>query len=945
MHSALPPLKRVRRSLLPPVLIGSWLSLSIAGLVHAAVADELDAWPNFDIRYDAGAPKSDRSARTAALGIDPADRPGAEQRLRERVGRVSFSYDPVFETPRFIRSTSNFLVEADPGNPRDPEQVALDFLTEFSGLFLVQPDELSHTRVVRNATSTVSAARNIRYQQQIAGVDVFGAQFRATVTAEGHLLNASSLLLDSRLANFDPQQPQATATTALIRAAGSIGVFLQSQPVLVEVGDGPTRKHTFATSPDFWYPPTAELTYFPMSPFEVRVAWEVLIPEKGTLNLYRIIIDATNLQVLYRVRLTQQAGTQTATYRVYTSDSPAPLSPFPPSAPRTFQAPVVERRLLALVALDDEASPNGWIDDGDNTTSGNNVEAMIDRDFTFTPDEPIEGSPSRVFDFPLSLSNSPKDYRQAACVNLFYWCNVIHDRFYQLGFDEASGNFQMSNFGRGGLGHDPVLALCQAGADFGFANNAFFVAFPEGSEGIMAMFVYTGPTPDRDGSLDAGIIIHEYTHGLSWRLHEVLGTSQSDAMGEGWSDFYSLCLLAEPGDDANGIYAHGGYSDFELLGLDFDENYYFGVRRYPYSTDMTINPLTFEDIDPTKIDLPGDVPLSPVWEGLGTALDAAEVHNAGEVWCVTLWDCRANIVAREGFAGNDTMLKIVTEAMKISPPSPHFLEARDAIIQADIIVTGGKFFNELWDGFAKRGMGFSAFAPASNSNMGVIEASDLPHPMAAARATARSGPAPLTVTFRGVAENLAQADRHTTWSFGTGEAVDQSVADYTYNIPGSYLAVFEASDVSGVSARASVSIEVLGKDTTSPGMQVQISASPMSGPVPLTVTFTATASGAAAAGIVSWSWSFGDGTGATGQSVQHTYTQSGSYLVTMTATDTGGAKMTRALQVTTTLVGAEAARSGSSTAARRACGLIGLPVMFMLTAGMFGLAVAYRRRA
>jgi len=46
--------------------------------------------------------------------------------------------------------------------------------------------------------------------------------------------------------------------------------------------------------------------------------------------------------------------------------------------------------------------------------------------------------------------------------------------------------------------------------------------------------------------------------------------------------------------------------------------------------------------------------------------------------------------------------------MKLQPCRPGFFEARDAIIQADQVLTGGENFCILWKGFAKRGMGVDA---------------------------------------------------------------------------------------------------------------------------------------------------------------------------------------------------------------------------------------------
>jgi hypothetical protein len=54
------------------------------------------------------------------------------------------------------------------------------------------------------------------------------------------------------------------------------------------------------------------------------------------------------------------------------------------------------------------------------------------------------------------------------------------------------------------------------------------------------------------------------------------------------------------------------------------------------------------------------------------------------------------------------------------------LQARNAIIQADLVDTGGANRNELWAAFAKRGMGVSATSPASSTTTNLHEAFDVP---------------------------------------------------------------------------------------------------------------------------------------------------------------------------------------------------------------------------
>jgi len=94
---------------------------------------------------------------------------------------------------------------------------------------------------------------------------------------------------------------------------------------------------------------------------------------------------------------------------------------------------------------------------------------------------------------------------------------------------------------------------------------------------------------------------------------------------------------------------------------------------------MTKNPLTFRDIDPQQADPHIETPINSVIGGN----PADEVHNQGEVWCVTLWEARARLIQRYGWeTGNRLILQLVTDGMNLSPANPNFLQARDAILQA-----------------------------------------------------------------------------------------------------------------------------------------------------------------------------------------------------------------------------------------------------------------------
>src|SRR4030095_6504351 len=157
--------------------------------------------------------------------------------------------------------------------------------------------------------------------------------------------------------------------------------------------------------------------------------------------------------------------------------------------------------------------------------------------------------------------------------------NWYHDELYRLGFTEPARNFQNDTFGRGGNALDRVAA---EGQDSSGTNNANFSAGADGTRGRMQMYIWTGPNPDRDGTGDADIMIHEVTHGMSNRLHgnnSGLSLNMSRAMGEGWSDFYAHCLLSEPTDAINGLHALSGYAPLHGFSGVGDASYHYGRLR------------------------------------------------------------------------------------------------------------------------------------------------------------------------------------------------------------------------------------------------------------------------------------------------------------------------------------------------------------------------------
>ncbi|HVR35527.1 MAG TPA: extracellular metalloproteinase, partial [Methylomirabilota bacterium] len=691
--------------------------------------------------------------------VNPA-RPSPDQalahaRLRTRLPQVRIAWETVTGSPRFIHSRDGFLTGLDGQGRAVGLAQAFDgdanhapikaFIGEHPDLFGHGPELLEESTLAREFVTAHNGLHTVVWQQEVEGIPVFGGLFIGHVTRNGELVSVSSGMVPEAAAAARRGTPRqmALGQEGLLPARQALAIGAASLGATVTTNEaGSVAVPVKAATPSSFQTLTlagvrgeayGRRVWLPMDRITLRLCWELILTPDNRTEMYRLLVDAETGEVLIRHSLTEEISE--ATYHVFTSDSPTPFTPGH-SVPSTTQPPVVSRMPVTLGALSTNASPAGWIPEGVNETRGNNVRAHTDHDNNNQPDLPRpEGSPFRVFNPPLELDGDPRNYSDAAVVQLFFWCNWMHDRLYELGFTEAAGNFQESNFGRGGIGGDPVDADAQDGGGF---NNANFATPPEGLAPRMQMYLWNGPTPPRDAALDADIILHEYTHGLSnRRVGGGVGITalQSRGLGEGWSDFYAASLLSEPGDDPHAVYPAGGYSSYRLRGLT--ENYYFGIRRYPYSTDLSKNPLTFKDIDPDQISSHPGVPISPTAVG-----EADGVHRIGEVWCVMLWEARANLIDKYGFeTGNELILQLVTDALNLTPPNPTFVEARDAILLADLINHAGVNYVDLWSAFAKRGLGAGSIASASDTTRGVQEAFDLPDDLLIV--------APLGLTARG----------------------------------------------------------------------------------------------------------------------------------------------------------------------------------------------------
>jgi len=361
----------------------------------------------------------------------------------------------------------------------------------------------------------------------VQGIAVFEGVLISHTTKRGELVSISSQFVpeaEKAAVRGTPDgtvvAPEISAGRAVTIAAGNLGekitaedLKLTSAKEMVQAEPGDPEKHQAFKGKGLKGEARVKLVWLPMSKDRLRLCWDVVLTTSHKGEMFRILLDAQNGEALVRHSLTEYISD--ATYRIFNADSPTPMSPGW-TVPDSTQPLYVPSTLVTISALDTNASPNGWLDDGVTETLGNNVDAHTDRDANDLPDLPRpDGGTNRVFDFTMNLStDDPTNYADAAVVNVFYWCNWMHDKLYEMGFTEAAGNFQTTNFGRGGVEGDPVLADAQDGSGY---NNANFSTGLDGFPGRIQLYLFPGASPRRDASLDVEVILHEYTHGLSNR--------------------------------------------------------------------------------------------------------------------------------------------------------------------------------------------------------------------------------------------------------------------------------------------------------------------------------------------------------------------------------------------------------------------------------------------
>jgi hypothetical protein len=647
----------------------------------AGEAREGEELSNYDSRT-AVAARSSVATRRAAVAAEPVD---AVRKLRDKLGVQGIvDIDEATGTPRRVAKINGFLTAA---SKSKPATIALNYVKANSAVFGLDAAAVGGLKLRKDYVD-VAGTHHLSFTQSVDGVSVFGNGLKAHVAKDGRLIQVDG----SPLAQLPASPGTAKLTAVKARAAAVADVFGDSTAKVAKAGAGATKTTTFSDGGN------AKLVMFQTNSGP-RLAWQTLAMDEGYLH----VVDAADGTVLFR-----QSTIAKDTGQVWDNYPGAPVGGKQVVKSLTKWLPNDSPRLAGNVA-----HVYTDVNDDGKANAGEEVAPKARRNFNFPFVDFTKVAAETGCTAAFKCSWDPKTplswqkNRKQTAVQLYYFLGTFHDHLKAapIGFTRSAGNFEA-------VDDDAVQGQALDGAntatgelaglpDSNHVDNANMNTPPDGTPPVMQMYLFHDPADPTDPFIagnsgdEADIVYHEYTHGLSNRLVvdangvSTLGSIQAGAMGEAWSDWYAMDFLVNKGLEKDTATAG------QLL-----------VGKY-VTAGGTIRAEAVDcPVGSKAANCAGTESSGPggfTYGDFGHVTNGPEVHADGEIWAQTLWDLR-------GVLGSKTTQSLVTRAMELSPSNPSFLDERNSILQADLVVNKGKNLTKIWQVFAKRGMGFFAGA-------------------------------------------------------------------------------------------------------------------------------------------------------------------------------------------------------------------------------------------
>jgi hypothetical protein len=393
---------------------------------------------------------------------------------------------------------------------------------------------------VEDSHKLPGGAEVVRFKQRVDGVDVFHGRASVVLDAQKNLVSLASSLepawQSGGSAKAGAQVFKLTAESAVAQAYSTLTSSKLDTAAVSGVGDLAAERRTYQLATPVGsarvVSASAKRVFFPEHD-ALQPAYHVELVVRGPLPdtsnaAWGYVISARDGRPMWQASLTAH---EKFSYRVWAqadalhtpSDGPLnDFTPHPTGTPEVIETTYAEPVLVETEGFNKnpDGLPDPWLPPGATETSGNNVLAYSDRNNSVDAmgtvmnngfDEGIDiradvTSPN-TFDRTYDVTQAPNvssDQIKAAVTQIFYTTNWLHDYFYDSGFNEAAGNAQANNYGRGGEEADPLLIEAQDGADNGTGNNANMSTLADGESSRMQMYVWNG-LPNRTFTVEPAV--------------------------------------------------------------------------------------------------------------------------------------------------------------------------------------------------------------------------------------------------------------------------------------------------------------------------------------------------------------------------------------------------------------------------------------------------------
>lgn len=422
------------------------------------------------------------------------------------------------------------------GFSQESRQKIQTYLNENRAKFGLSAQDVSNWDIQSEQNSNSTKIRNYRIVQNYNGIEVFNTQSNVWVK-NNEVINYVNHFIKNVSSKIVSSNPKTFSQTLQ-----SVYNQLNYKYTSFEVVDNINEK-TFLVSDGVQQEPIVAKLGYNLVNNSLKLTWSFQFYSQNSSDYWDLKVDASNGTILDKRNLTiscsfdhkdhanhkevAKKAFKQFSFENVISNTKSSMLAIPNSSyrviPYNFESPnhhafeLISNPVTTVVSSNGNlASPNGWHDanttiNGTSAnlkftyTRGNNVWAQEDANGDNGTGLSADGGANLNFDFPqytngVGQTLQPTAYTDASTTNLFYMSNIMHDVWYQYGFDEANGNFQNRNYGRGGVSNavgDVVLADSQDGYSqtTPTLNNANFTPTNDGTRPRIQMFMWDDGAP------------------------------------------------------------------------------------------------------------------------------------------------------------------------------------------------------------------------------------------------------------------------------------------------------------------------------------------------------------------------------------------------------------------------------------------------------------------